>query len=489
MRKESGAGLLSGDSNTGNPRKHDHKVQVDGNKYYEVNVRGNHTFRLKSGALGHVVVETSPGSNEIVLHSRLLQINDKYCYSLKEAEVKRALAGDGALTTIESLKLLFERPEKFEVQYTQQPFDFHFVYNEYGYQVTRIEEGGPARGIVPIGALVTMVNGQSLIYNSTSSLDQMMRDCIFPARITFEVFGHVVNEKGQVIISDSREGIHTKRDKPAKTGPQAMAVMSVPEEDSPLRENARKKEYPIIGILEWGAGFCTLIAGLLLLSALGVDKLMHVDTEWDDAHEAVEHMSLVIKSSQIVGESATTDDYVYEFEDNSLCSMPNNWFARCMEAHEYGKLFKSVCNEAKIWVGMNATACTLALVSAILIFVGKITYRDTALLGFGWCVLAMGIGFILTVIGSIIQMVNAVMHIHNGEEAICLCMMHDLHYQHDPDYQKKGLVTSTFDSCDMSLSASSILGSVAVAFWMPSLCLLCSSWMNTPKTLLYVGDH
>jgi len=477
MTKNSNPGLLSGDSYADKPRKHDHKIQVDGNKYYEVNIQGNHTFRLKSGALGHVVVGINPGSNKIVLHSRLLQINDRYCYSSKEVEVQKALA------EAQSLKLLFERPEKFEVQYTQQPFDFHFVYNEYGYQVTRIEEGGPARGIVPIGALVTMVNGQSLIYNSASSLDQMMRDCIFPARITFEVFGHVVNEKGQVIISESREGIHTKGGTLNKTGPQAMAVTSVPEEDSPLRENARKKKYPIIGICEWCAGFCTLIAGLLLLSALAVDKLMHVDTEWNDEHEAVEHMSLVIKSSQIVGQSATTDAYVYEFEDSNLCSMPDNYFAHCMEVYEYGKMFKSVCDEAKIWVGMNATACTLALVSALLIFAGKISYRDSALLGFGWCVLAMGIGLILTVIGSIIQMVNAVEHIVNGEESICLCMMHDLHWQSNET------VTSTFDSCDMSLSASSILGSVAVAFWMPSLCLLCSSWMNTPKTLLYVGDH
>jgi len=191
----------------------------------------------------------------------------------------------------------------------------------------------------------------------------------------------------------------------------------------------------------------------------------------------------VITSSMIKGESTTTGDYVFEFEDSNLCSMPDNYFSQCMEAYDYDQIFGLVCDEAKIWVGMNATACALALLIAILIIGGKFTAADTALLGFGWCLSASVIGFILTVIASVVQMVNAVEHIVNGEDSICLCMMHDLHWQTDE------VVTETFDHCDMSLSTSSILGSVAVAIWVPSVCLICSAWMNTPKTLCYVGDY
>jgi len=467
-------GLLSG---TNKSTKRDHKIQVDGYKYYEVNIQGKPTFQLKSGPLGHVVVRLGPGSNEIALHSRLLQIDDRDCYSAKEADVKSALA------EAQSPKLLFERPESFEIRYTERSFDFHFEYNEYGHQVTRIEEGGPARGTVPLGAIVTMVNGQSLIYSSAASLDELLMECSFPALITFEVFGQIVNERGQVIISASRDGIQTRGQDPNKSSAQPMAVISAPDVDSPLRENARKKKYPIIGICEWCSGFCTLLVGILLLSALVVDELMHVDTEWDDSHEQVEHMSLVIKSSEILGKSATTEGYVYEFEDSSLCSMPNNYFKTCMDAFDYGEIFESVCDAAKVWQGLNATSCTLALITAILIFGGKCSYRDTALLGFGWCVLVMAIGFMFTVIGSVIQMINAVEHMVNGEDNICHCMLHDLHYQ------TFGAVTSTFDSCNMGLSSSSILGSVAVAFWIPTLCILCTSWMNTPKTCFYVGDY
>jgi len=473
MPRNMKGGLLADDSSPYNPRKHDHKIQVDGYKYYEVEVYSKDTFELKSGTLGHVVVGLSPGSNDIAIHSRLLQINDRDCYSSREADVQRALAED------QTLKLVFERPERFEVRYDQGPFDFHFAYNEYGFEVTRIEEEGPARGNVPIGAFVTMVNGKSLIYKSRSSLDQMLRECTFPALITFEVFGQVVNENGRVIVSEN----WTSDGNPKRSSYQAMAVVSVPDEGSPLRENARKKKYPIIGLCEWCAGFCTLLVGLLLVSALAVDRLMHIDTEWADDHESVEHMSLVIKSSKIVGESRITPGYDFDFQDSNLCSMPNSYFAFCMDERDYGQIFQLVCDEARIWVGLNATACTLALIAAILILVGKCTPGDTALLGFGCCVLTMGVGFILTVTGSVIQMVNAVEHIVNGEESMCLCMMHDLHYQFN------GTQPTMFNSCDMSLSTSSILGSVAVAFWIPSLCLLCTSWMNTPKTCLYVGDY
>jgi hypothetical protein len=470
-------GLLGGD--TYGPRKHDHRVEVDGDKYYEVQLYDRPTFNLKSGALGHVVVGLGQGLNEILIHSRLLEINGKDYYAAKEAEVQRALVDGG-----NSLKLLFERPESFEIRYTEQPFDFHFGLNEYGYQVTRIEQGGPASGIVPIGSLVTMVNGRSLIYNSATSLDKLLRDCTFPALITFEVFGQVVNERGRVILSQGRKGTRTSGEVRNKSGAQPMAVVSVPDEDSPLRENARKKMYPILGFCEWCAGFCTLLVGLLLLSALAVDRLMHVDTDWADDHEHIEHMSLIIKSSEIVGESATTPGFDFEFQDSSLCSMPpNSYFEFCMKEFGYGQIFGLICEEAKIWVGTNAWACTLALTAAFLILVGKLTYRDSALCGFGWCLLAMGIGFILTITGSIIQLVNAVEHVINGEKSICHCMLHDLRFQLNITKPEE------FDSCGMSLSSSSILGSVAVAFWMPSLCLVCSSWMNTPKTCLYVGDH
>jgi len=480
MPRNTGGGLLASEGGSYNQRKHDHKIQVDGYKYYEVQVKGK-PFDLKSGPLGHVVVGLNPGSNEIAIHSRLLQINDRDCFSAKAADVESALPENG------SLKLLFERPERFEVRYDQAPFDFHFAYNEYGFEVTRIEDDGPAMGNVPIGALVTMVNGQSLIYKPATSLDRMLMDCSFPALITFEVYGQVVNERGQVIVTDSS----TKEGLSNKFGAQPMAVTSVPDEDSPLRENARKKKYPIIGICEWCAGFCTLLVGILLLSALAIDQLMHVDTEWADDHQHVEHMSLVITSSQIVGESSLTPGYEFEFQDSNLCSMPDNHWSTCMDTYNYGEIFGLVCDEAKIWVGLNATACTLALIAAVLIIGGKLTASDTALLGFGWCLLAMGIGFIFTVTGSVIQMVNAVEHIVNGEKAMCICMMHEL------DYQLKGSQPldegsqppDEFDSCEMSLSNSSILGSVAVAFWMVALCLLCSAWMNTPKTCLYVGDY
>jgi len=474
MPLSTGEGLLAGEGGSYKPKKHDRKIQVDGYKYYEVQVYGK-TFELKSGPLGHVVVGLSPKSNDIALHSRLLQINDRDCFSAKAADVESALSENN------NFKLLFERPERFEVRYDQGPFDFHYAYNEYGFEVTRIEEGGPARGEVPIGALVTMVNGQSLIYSAATSLERMIRDCSFPAFITFEVYGQVVNEMGQVIVTDSS---YAKDGLSKKYGAQPMAVTSVPDEDSPLRENARKKKYPIIGFCEWCAGFCTLLVGILLLSALAVDQFMHVDTDWSDDHQHVEHMSLVITSSQIVGESRLTSGYEFDFQDSNLCSMPNNHWSQCMEAHDYGEMFGLLCDELKIWVGVNATACTLALISAILIIGGKCTSRDTALLGFGWCLLAMGIGFILTVTGSVIQMVNAVEHIVNGEETVCLCIMHELNNQlggtNPPDM---------FDSCELTLSTSTILGSVTVAFWLVALCVLCSAWMNTPKTCLYVGDY
>jgi len=474
MPRNTGGGLLASEGGSYNPRKQDDKIQVDGYKYYEVHVFGK-TFELKSGPLGHVVVGLNPSSNDIALHSRLLQINDRDCYSAKAADVESALSEN------DKLKLLFERPERFEVRYENGPFDFHFAYNEYGFEVTRIEEGGPARGEVPIGALVTMVNGQSLIYSPPTSLERMLRDCRFPALITFEVYGQVVNERGQVILSES----YTKDGLSKKSGAQPMAIVSVPEEDSPLRENARKKNYPIIGFCEWCAGFCTLLVGILLMSALAVDQFMHVDTDWSDDHQHVEHMSLVITSSQIVGESRLTAGYEFDFQDMNLCSMPNNHWSQCMnlEFFDYGEKFGLLCDELKVWVGLNATACTLALISAVLIIGGKFTARDTALLGFGWCLLAMGIGFILTLVGSVIQIVNGLEHMASGEKAMCHCMMHELNYQlgesQPPDEP---------DRCDLTLSASTIMGSVTVAFWLVALCVLCTAWMNTPKTCLYVGD-
>jgi len=477
MPRDTGGGLLSGEGGSYKPRKHDQKIQVDGYKYYEVQVYGK-TFELKSGALGHVVVGLSPGSTDIALHSRLLQINDRNCFSAKEADVESALSENN------NMKLLFERPERFEIRYDQGPFDFHFAYNEYGFEVTRIEEGGPAKGEVPIGALVTMVNGQSLIYKPATSLERMLRDCSFPVFVTFEVYGQVVNEMGQVILTDS----YTKDGLSKKSYGQPMAVTSVPDEDSPLRENERKKNYPIIGICEWCAGFCTLLVGILLLSALAFDQFMHVDTNWSDDHQHVEHMSLVITSSQIVGESRLTPGYEFDFQDSNLCSMPDNKWSECMDHFDYGEMFGMLCDELKIWVGLNATACTLAFISAILIIGGKFTSRDTALLGFGWCLLAMGIGFVLTVTGSIIQMVNAITHIVNGEESMCQCIMHELNYQLKLE-QYGSEPPDEFDSCELTLSASTILGSVTVAFWLVALCVLCSAWMNTPKTCLYVGDY
>lgn len=472
MPRSTGEGLLASESGSYKPRKQDDKIQVDGYKYYEVQVHGK-TFELKSGPLGHVVVGLSTGSNDIALHSRLLKINDRDCYSARAADVESALSED------DHLKLLFERPERFEVRYDQGPFDFHFAYNEYGFEVTRIEEGGPARGKVPIGALVTMVNGQSLIYNPATSLERMLRDCSFPALITFEVYGQVVNERGQVILTDS----YTRDGLSKKSTSQPMAVVSVPDEDTPLRENARKKNYPIIGFCEWCAGFCSLLVGILLLSALAVDQFMHVDTDWSDDHNHVEHMSLVITSSQIVGESRLTPGYEFDFQDSNLCSMPDNHWSHCMNTFDYGEMFGLLCDELEIWVILNANACTLALICAILIIGGKFTYRDTSLLGFGWCLLLMGIGFILTVTGSVIQMVNGIEHIVNGEKAMCHCIMHELNFQLDGSQPP-----DEFDSCELTLSTSTILGSVAVAFWLVALCVLCTAWMNTPKTCLYVGD-
>jgi len=469
-------GLLSGEDHTYNPRKPDRKIQVDGYKYYEVSVQGK-PFEIKSGPLGHVVVGLHPGSNEIALHSRLLQINDRDCYSAKAADV------ESALNQNDSLKLLFERPERFEVRYEHAPFDFHFGHNEYGFEVTRIEEGGPARGDVPLGALVTMVNGQSLIYGPPSSLDEALKNCSFPALITFEVYGQVVNERGQVILTDSTKGGFSK------TGAQPMAVVSMPDEGSPLREDARKKKYPIINICEWCSGFCTLLVGILLMSALSVDRLMHIDTDWADDHQHVEHMSLVITSSRILGESRLTEEYEFDFEDSDLCSVPDSHFwSGCMDDFNYGDLFANLCDEGKAWQGLNATACVLALVAAILIIGGKFTARDTALAGFGCCLILMGIGFVLTVSGSVFQIVTAMNHIVNGEKSMCQCILHDLHAKFLED-EASDPVPDEFHSCDLTVSTSAILGSVTVAFWIFALCVLCTSWMNTPKTCCYVGDY